>query len=186
MWNANIKISVFIDMPAVVWNVSLLVCFSFQARTFILHLCAFSLYRSVSAECASTAQTFTNPHSAPGSLFWQFFVGVLCSLPLLVPALAFLLHSFCPTVDEDTAARCWSSLWLWSALMDTRGLVGIQKVYGLMLCKQSLHETCWSYFCCTQAAPSGILPSPLLLSRAPRLCSRRKHTVIRSRATVAS
>lgn len=72
--------------------------------------CVFSLYMSVSAGCASMAQQFMNPHLAPDSLFWQFFVVALYSLPLFVPALAFLPHSFCPIVDEDTVEGCLSSL----------------------------------------------------------------------------
>lgn len=144
------------------WNVWIRVCFSVKA--YILHLCVhfFCLYRSVSAGCAATAQRFMSRHSAPGCLFWQFSAAAPCSRPLLDPALAFLLHSFCPTVDEDIAIGCLSSLWQWSALMDIPELEDTPMVGGLMLYIQSLHGTCWSCFCCRQAAPSGNLTSPFL------------------------
>lgn len=158
-------------MPAVVWNVSILVCFSAEEglglQPYILHLCVqfVCLCRSVSAGCASTTtQPFTNPHSAPDCLFWLFSVEAPCSLPLLDPALASLLNSFCPTVGEDIAIGCLSSLWLWSALMDIPGLEDTQMVDGLMLYTQSLHGTCWSCFCCRQVVPSGNLTSPCLSS----------------------
>lgn len=142
-------------------------CKGLGFKTFPASVCAFCLYGSVSAGCASTAQLFTNPHSAPDCLFLRFSVEVLCSPPLFGPALAFWLHSSCPTADEDIAVGCLSSLWRWSALMDIPGLADTQMVDGLMLYIQSLHGTCWSYSCCRQAVPSGNLPSPFPFKSSP-------------------
>lgn len=56
------------------------------------------------------AQQFMKLHSALCCLFLQFFVEVPCSPLLFVPVLAFLPHSFYPTVDVDIVIRCLSSL----------------------------------------------------------------------------
>lgn len=152
-------------MPAMVWNGSIPVCVSVKAWVckHMFSICVGILFnRSVSAGCASTAQQFTNPHSAPDCPFWQFSVEAPCSPPLLLPALVSLLYSFCPTVDEDIAIGCLSSLWQWSALMDIPVLEDTQMVDGLTLYIESLRGTCWSYFCCRQVVLSGNLTSPFL------------------------
>lgn len=151
-------------MPAVFCNVWIVVCFTFSALVckHVFCICVCILFSSVSAGRASSAKQFTNPHSAPDCLFWLFSVEAPCSPPLLAPALAFFLNSFCPTVDEDIAIGCLSSLWRWSALMGTPGLEDTQKVVGLMLYILSLHGTYWSCFCCRPVVLSGNQTSPFL------------------------
>lgn len=118
---------------------------------------------SVSAGCPLAARCSMNPRSALDCPFWQFSLAAPCCPPLRVPALAFLLHSaFCPTVDEDIAARCLSSPWRWSAPMDILESEDTQMVDGLMLYTQSQRGTCWSSSCCRPVVPSGNLPSPCL------------------------
>lgn len=56
-------------------------------------LCAFSLYRSVSAVCASTTLQSMNPHLDPDCRFEQSFAVVPRSRPRFDPVLAFWLHS---------------------------------------------------------------------------------------------
>lgn len=127
---------------------------------------------------------FMNPHSAPDCLFWRFSAVVPCSPPLLDPVLAFSLHSFCPTVDEDTAVGCLSSLWRLFAPTDILWLEDTQMVDGSMLCILSLNGTWWSCFCCRLAIPSGNPPSPFLLESRSSWTTRHSESGGRADATV--
>lgn len=127
---------------------------------------------------------FMNPHSAPDCLFSRFSVVVPCSPPLPDPVLAFLLHSFYPTVDEDTAVGYLSSLWRLFALMDILWLEDTQMADGLMLYILSLNGIWWSYFCCRLAIPSGNPPSPFLLESRSSLTTRAQWEWRRADATV--
>lgn len=152
-------------MPTWLWNVlilhqyrglSLQTCCTTSIRVVCILYVQFSLCWGCRTAC------FMSPHSALDCLSWQFSSEAPCFLPLFAPVLAFLLHSFYPTVDEDTATRCLSSLWQWSVLMDIPGLEDIRRVDDSMLCIQSLRGTCWSCFCCRRVVPSGNRPSPCL------------------------
>lgn len=120
-------------------------------------------HRCIVGMIVSVQFDFMSPRPALDCRCAPFSGEAQCSPLHLGPALASLPHSFCPTVGEDTAIKCLSSLWQLSVQMDIPVLEDTLKVAGLMLCTQSRHGICWSCSCCRLEVPLRTRPYPCLI-----------------------